>query len=75
MPGIDGWQVISKVKRLAPHVPVILCSGYQLEDECPDIDDDFRPDAFVEKPYRSLDLLTALRQVLTDGARKPAHVE
>lgn len=65
MPVRDGLAVLEEVRAAAPTLPVVLVSGYT--DAPPE---ELRGDpytAFVDKPYRMVDLLTALRRLL-DGA-------
>ena len=50
MPGMDGWQTISALRLLAPELPVVLASGYAVDQamcrEHPD-----QPWAIMNKPY------------------------
>jgi two-component system cell cycle sensor histidine kinase/response regulator CckA len=63
MPRMDGWETLSALRRLAPHVPVILSSGYEEEQaiskEHPD-----QPNAFLGKPYKIQQLQAAIARVL-----------
>jgi len=57
MPHMDGWETLAALRQLAPGIPVILSSGYDLKQvvagDHPEL-----PQVFLEKPYG----LTAPRQ-------------
>lgn len=65
MPEYDGWQLLTAVRALAPEIPVVMLSGF-------DIDSDFArgvaPDAFLSKPFRLRGLLEVVDKVI--AARK-----
>ena len=50
MPGIDGWQTISALRLLAPELPVVLASGYAVDQTMCDKHRD-QPWAIMNKPY------------------------
>jgi PAS domain S-box-containing protein len=66
MPGMDGWQTLTALRRLAPDLPVILSSGYDqvqvMADDHPDL-----PQYFLGKPYNLAGLQEAIREVLTNS--------
>jgi CheY-like chemotaxis protein len=73
MPQMNGAEVVRKVKKSAPALPVILLSGYtetlDLETKVKDAD------CILSKGAREIpDLLNAVRRLLrkTSAARKPA---
>lgn len=50
MPGMDGWQTISALRSLAPELPVVLASGYAVDQAmCSNHPD--QPWAIMNKPY------------------------
>jgi signal transduction histidine kinase/CheY-like chemotaxis protein len=70
MPRMNGWETLSVLRKLAPDIPVILCSGYSkdqaMEGDHPDL-----PQAFLSKPCTSDEFRKAIFQVL---ARKAGEV-
>jgi len=63
MPRMDGVEVMQKMRRIDPHVPIILVSGYS-EIEVALFADKDHPDGFVQKPFRMQVLKNTLLQVL-----------
>jgi signal transduction histidine kinase/CheY-like chemotaxis protein len=66
MPRMDGVETLANLRRLAPHVPVVLMSGYATAR--PGGESSVRretggPDAILAKPYSVEQLLAALREV------------
>jgi CheY-like chemotaxis protein len=62
MPGLSAGTVLHQIRTIAPHVRVVLSSGYaaQARDEGMDVD------AHLPKPYTGADLAGTLAQLL-DG--------
>ena len=62
MPRMDGWETLTALRKLLPHIPVILSSGFDeaqvLAGEYPE-----RPNAFLGKPYDMKRLRDAIRHV------------
>ncbi len=63
MPGLSGWEVLAELRRRAPRLPVILTSGYTLEDSTPPADSAC-PDAYLPKPYDLAELTREVRRLL-----------
>lgn len=63
MPGMDGWQTLAGLRALRPDIPVILASGYD-EAQVMRADHAQRPQAFLHKPYRMMDLKAAVGPAL-----------
>jgi len=63
MPGMDGWETLTKIRESAPGVPVILTSGY---DEAWVLKGTYseKPQAFLAKPFGGRDLKAALKKAL-----------
>lgn len=60
MPGIDGPQLIARIKEVSPHTPAILISS-----KVRIYDHDSQADVFLTKGmYSTLDLLERVRQLL-----------
>ena len=63
MPGLNGRQVIQRLREIDPQVRVIVSSGHNVTDEIPSAP---RPDytVFVHKPYSVSDLLQNISTLL-----------
>jgi DNA-binding NtrC family response regulator len=59
MPNMDGLEAFDQIRTLDPNLPVILCSGYCVEDFPLDRDMLRGKTAFMQKPF-SMDGLTRL---------------
>jgi PAS domain S-box-containing protein len=63
MPRMDGWELLTVLRKLSPDIPVILSSGYDeakvMAGEHPE-----RPNAFLGKPYHRKNLCDMLNQIL-----------
>ena len=50
MPGMNGWETLTALRRIAPGIPVILASGCSanqvMDNACPE-----RPQTFLAKPF------------------------
>jgi signal transduction histidine kinase/ActR/RegA family two-component response regulator len=66
MPGMDGWETLKALRKIRPHLPAILSSGYD-ENQVMAGDHRERPQAFLPKPYTMANLKEVLRQVLRDA--------
>jgi len=71
MPRQDGWQVLQAVRNRRPELPVILASGYDLEQLLEGRDSPDRPSAFLRKPFRLGSLQEALALALDLGQDLP----
>ena len=64
MPRMNGWEVLTALRKITPDLPVILTSGYTeeqiMEDTRPE-----RPQAFLAKPYGLEELETAVCRIFT----------
>ena len=69
MPGMDGWQTLAALRKIEPHLPAILSSGY---DELEAMSENYAelPQAFLHKPYMMDDLKNVLGRVLADSIQK-----
>ncbi len=63
MPGMDGWETLAALRKIQPHIPVILVSGY---DEARVMTGNWseRPQVFLHKPYSMRDLKAAIDKAL-----------
>lgn len=73
MPGLDGWQVLQAVREQRPDLPVILASGYDLEQLLEARESPERPSAFLRKPFRLSTLKEAL--VVALGLGQDLHCD
>jgi len=64
MPGASGTEVIANIRRVDPQARILVTSGYP-DAELPDVS------GFLQKPFRSPDLLTAIQH----ATRKTAIAE
>lgn len=65
MPGMDGWQTISALRLLAPELPVVLASGYAVDQAmCQEHPD--QPWAIMNKPYVIDNVDKLLQRVLKE---------
>lgn len=65
MPGMDGWQTITAIRQIAPELPVILASGYAIEEQVQREHPD-QPWMIMQKPFVYDELERILRRV-SDG--------
>ena len=63
MPGMDGIEVFGHLTRIRPGIPVILCSGYNVQEASGRFGEQ-GPAAFLRKPYLPADLLSIVRSLL-----------
>jgi signal transduction histidine kinase/ActR/RegA family two-component response regulator len=60
---LDGWELLSAMRRIRPDIPVILASGYNeahvLKGEHADL-----PQAILEKPYQIQQLIAAIQKII-----------
>jgi len=65
MPDMDGEETYTELSRLAPHLPVILASGYdkkELEHRFSGFTE--QPAAFIHKPFQIETLVTTIQDIL-----------
>jgi PAS domain S-box-containing protein len=74
MPNLDGPGTFTALRHIAPHVPVLLSSGYSAYRGLAELVDH---DAvrFLQKPYRARTLTEVVRQHLADSARPGRSVD
>lgn len=64
MPRMDGKEVLEELRSFSPELPVILSSGYAEERETGARLSARGPTSFLAKPYRPVELLERVREVL-----------
>jgi CheY-like chemotaxis protein len=68
MPGLSGWQVAEGVKKQNPNVPVILVSGWAIQQDEPRIRES-GVDRVLQKPCPMAKFQEIVQETLRD-ARK-----
>ena len=64
MPEMDGKETLLHIRKLYPETPVLLSSGYSLNQEIQDLTK--QPHTyFIHKPYRRAAILQTVQQILT----------
>ncbi len=48
LPGMSGAELAQRIKKLYPHVHIVMCTGYLVEAGCPEIHD--RAEHVLHKP-------------------------
>ena len=66
MPLMEGPELIKTLKQIKPGIKVIGISGYSDTS----VSKDKLVDAFIRKPFQSMELLAAVRRLLDTGIRK-----
>lgn len=69
MPGMDGFQLMVKVKETYPEMPYIIITGYSGK-YTPEYALKNGADGFFKKPFKNLELIMTLRQVLQKSKKK-----
>ena len=62
MPGMDGFELVEKVKELYPQVKIQLVSGYSDQIQ----DDVVLHKKILYKPYSQFDMIERVRDILSD---------
>ncbi len=63
MPEMNGVQVLTALKNMGIPSKVIISSGYN-EEEFNHIEPEYRPDAFIDKPYSYYELYSLCKRLL-----------
>jgi CheY-like chemotaxis protein len=67
MPGIDGGQVFEYIRTHAPHLPVLLSSGYAINGQAETLMQK-GCQGFIQKPFNMAALSEYVRKIL-DAAK------
>ncbi len=73
MPRMNGWETMAALRKIAPHIPVVLVSGYDEARVMADAPSE-RPQAFLGKPY-SFDELGKAIAVAVSGELADTRTE
>jgi two-component system cell cycle sensor histidine kinase/response regulator CckA len=68
MPGLSGEETFARLSQRAPHVPVVLSSGYDHAEAMRRFHDE-APVGFIQKPYRPEQLLAEIRRCAPGAGR------
>ena len=63
MKGMDGAETFKKMRKIAPGLPVIICTGYQIDEGCRQLLGEGTCD-FIRKPFAADALARKIREVL-----------
>lgn len=66
MPGVDGGEVIDTMKKLKPHVPVLLFSIYHDDESTLTLSVKKKADGIINKPIHHDQLYTAIKAALNN---------
>ena len=69
MPGMSGVQVLEKIQQIAPHVPVVIASGYT-EAEISQHFHGLVTAGFLAKPFTSAALVQKIGKILAEHRRE-----
>jgi len=72
MPGISGWQVAEKVKKQTPRVPVILISGWAIQQDDTRIRES-GVDFVLQKPCTFTDFQDVVNKALSSSRKRGAE--
>ena len=70
MPHLDGAQAFREIRRIHPETPVILCSGYNMQDATQRFAGKGLA-GFIQKPYSLTTLMETLEEVLGASQQRP----
>lgn len=74
MSGKDGYEVLTEVKQLQPHLPVIVVSAFATVGEAVKIMK-AGADTLIQKPYQDTEILQALDESLTEMSEQARKQE
>ncbi len=63
MPGMTGGEVFDRLRRIDPHIKVLLSSGYSIDGEATEILDR-GCDGFLQKPFRVETVSRKIREII-----------
>ena len=63
MPKMSGLDLLQKIKEKRPNLPVVVISGYALDDEGSNLLSNLA-DGFLNKPFKMSDIESLLKQVV-----------
>ena len=74
MPGVDGWAVVTEVRRRWPDTKLVIVTGYGgLVDQVVRGDESDLVDALISKPFNLAEIDSTINDLLLDAQRERAH--
>ncbi len=67
MPRLSGADTFKELRRRDPNLPIIIYSGYVVDDEQFEAENGSRPNAILCKPFDLNDLATIIREVIDES--------
>jgi DNA-binding NtrC family response regulator len=67
MPGMDGWELATNIKKSSPEIPVILMTGMQMEQVKKIKNNSY--DFILHKPFSLKELEATVTNYLSKGAQ------
>lgn len=64
MPGMDTGELLRTIRETRPTLPIIVASGHTESTVRSRIDEPCQPDAFLQKPYGTKEIVAVLERVL-----------
>lgn len=66
MPGMSGLETFEKIRELAPEMPIVFSSGYEIDTSSEGLSKGPHI-GFLEKPYRARTLLAKIQKMVPAG--------
>jgi DNA-binding NtrC family response regulator len=67
MPGMNGYELLRKVKESNPKVKVVLMSAFEIQEkEFHNLLPDIKVDGFLQKPFHIQQLNGVIQKIITD---------
>jgi DNA-binding NtrC family response regulator len=68
MPEMGGVETYRELRSVSPYLPIVICSGYAVEEVLVEIMKDERA-GVIQKPYKADQLQEVLMKVLSSGSQ------
>jgi DNA-binding response OmpR family regulator len=69
MPSVSGWDVVNAVRARRPTMPIIMISGFAIEDDMRQAREVGVP--LLQKPFSVAEIQRVIRELLAPGASHP----
>lgn len=64
LPGMDGTEILRRLREIDPNVKILIATGYDEIEVRQLLKDEPQPISFLKKPYNADGLLTAVEKIL-----------